>query len=305
MATRPLVVWLFAVVTAVGQASAQQSSPCTNLEVTGGYLLMAREHDRNSPLVTAAASESTVVGMSDLEGNYEPGFEVSGRWSQLEVRYMQISTRNNAIAPASGANQIVYQGDAYFSTLVLDYDTDLYSGEINLFCSDPCDPIRLSGGFRYLRLNEDIAASFPGFTGVLFTQTRNDLYGLQLGVDADLWNDPCSPFSLICTSKAGAYYSDTRLASFPNAAGAVTLGSTSDSSERCAFVGELGLLGRAQVTRRITVDCGYNLLVITGVALAGDQPQSVDMQPNQPATSHIENGDVLYHGLVARATVSF
>ncbi|TWT33507.1 hypothetical protein KOR34_33390 [Posidoniimonas corsicana] len=278
---------------------------CPSCEFTAGYLYMAREYGRNSPLVSAASSGDTLIGMSDFEGDFESGFEVSGRWSRLEARYLQISSDAQDLAAASFGNQVTFQGDDYFSDIAVAYDTDLHSGEINLYCTDPCAVVRVKSGFRYLQLNEGIAGSFPGFTGVLFTETRNELYGLQLGVDADLWARPCSCFSLVATSKAGVYFADTRLDSFPNAAGAVTLGSTADSSERGAFVGELGLLARVRVMDCLTVDAGYNLMLITGVALAGDQSQAIDMQPFQPATSSIQNGEVLYHGLTARATLSF
>lgn len=278
---------------------------CPQFELSGGYLYMAREHNRNSPIVTSTSSGDTLLGMSNLEGNFESGFEVRGRWSNLEVRYMRITSDDSFRIPANFAAQIRYNGDDYFSTMVIDYETNLQSAEINLLGSNPCQGVRLSGGFRYLQLDEDLAASFPGFTGVLFTNTRNDLYGLQLGVDADLWTSDDRCWSLIYTSKAGVFYSDTNLDVFPNAAGAATLGSTSDSSERGAFVGELGLLLRTQATRRVSIDAGYNLLYITGVALVGDQAQSIDQQPGLPATASIENGDVLYHGLMTRATISF
>ena len=278
---------------------------CPEFELSGGYLYMTREHNRNSQLVTATNTGDTLLGMSDLEGTFESGFEIRGRLSRFEFRYLEISSEDSFRIPASGVSQIRFLSDDYFSTMDLDYDTDLQSAEFNLLFSDPCEAVRLSGGFRYLQLDEDLDARFPGFTGAIFTQTRNELYGLQLGVDADLWTSRDRCFSLICTSKAGVYYSGTDLDIFPNAAGAVTLGSTSDSSERGAFVGELGLLMRVQATRCLSFDAGYNLLYITGVALVGDQPQSGNLQPLLPATSSIENGDVLYHGLMTRATLSF
>ena len=131
------------------------------------------------------------------------------------------------------------------------------------------------------------------------------MYGLQLGADADLWTSKDGCCAFVCNSKAGVYYSDMNLDTFPNAAGAVTLGSASDSSEGGAFVGELGLLMRVQATRRLSFDAGYNLLYITSVALAGDQLQNTDMQPSLTATTSLDSGDVLYHGLMTRATLRF
>lgn len=278
---------------------------CPQWEFAGGYLYMGREHDRNSPMVYSLSTEDVALDMGDVEGDFGSGFLLSARRCDWEIRYLQISTDTTTRIPASGANQISYLGDSYFSDLVLDYETNLYSGEINYFCSDPHDTVRWSSGFRILALNEDIAATFPGFTGAIYTETRNDLYGLQLGMDADLWYTASCPFSLVCSSKAGVFYSDTSLASFPNAAAAGTLGSTTDESARGAFVGELGLFARTQLTRRLTFDAGYNLMLITGVALVGDQLDHIDQQAGQPATSHIQIGDVLYHGLMTRATFSY
>lgn len=275
------------------------------LHLSGGYLYLAREHYRNSPIVTSTNTGDTILDTSDVEGDFESGFEVRGRWADFEVRYLRITSEDNFRIPASGASRIRYMGDDYFSTLVLDHETELQSAEVNLLCSNPCENVRLSYGFRYLQLEEDLAASFPGFTGSIFTSTHNDLYGLQLGVEVDLWTTAQRCCSLVCAYKAGVFYADSNLDIFPNAAGVALLGSTSDSSERGAFVAELGLLMRLQVTRRMSFDAGYNLLYLSGVALVGDQPQSGDLQPGLPATSSIENGDLLFHGLMTRATFSF
>lgn len=276
------------------------------IELSGGYLCMAREFSHNTPLVRSAVTGNPVVTMGDFEGHYESGYELRLRHSSTELRFFQLSNGGGATAPASVANQVTYQGDDYFSTLVLDYETDLYNVEINQMLSDdPSSPIQFSAGLRYMRLNEDITASFPGFTGEIYTQTRNDLFGVQLGADIDVLRSLDLPFSLICFGKAGVFYSDNRLASFPNAAGAVTLGRTSDSTSQAAFVGELGLKTQANVTDWLTLDAGYQLLFVDGVALAGEQPRGIDMQPLQPATSNISTGDVLYHGLTVSATIKF
>ena len=289
----------------IGSCLASSRCGDTKFELSGGFLYMAREHNRNSHLITSVNTGEALVGMSDLDGDYESGFELRGRWSNLEVRYMQITGDNRTLTPATVGSQITYMGDDYFSDLVVDYRTELNSVEVNLLGSNPCDRIRLSGGFRYLSLDESIAGSFPGFTGVLYTNTQNDLYGLQLGADADLWTSCDGCCTLVCNSKAGVYYSDNNLQAYPNASGGATLGSAADSSAAGAFVGELGLLLRVQATRRLTFDAGYNLMYITGVALAGDQIQNTDMQPSLTATTFIDTGDLLYHGLMTRATFSY
>ncbi len=282
---------------------------CPRFEFSGGYLLMAREYYRNTPIATGTTNGETRLSMGDFEGHYDPGFEVRGRFSRLEVRYFQLSNDVDASVLSSAvnfpANATTYQGAIIPSAATVNYDTDLYNGEINLLLCDPCSPVRLSAGFRYMRLNEQLNLGVIGFTPnpTVITQTKSDLYGLQMGGDMNVPGTQDLPVSLICFTKTGFFYSDTRMnnVALPGA----TQFSQTDDSQRLAFVGEIGLKAQAQLGP-LTLDAGYQCMFINGVALAGDQPQGVNLgvNPLNPiTTASIRTGDLLYHGLTSSATL--
>ncbi len=259
---------------------------------------MAREYYRNTPIVSDDLSGQTLLSAGDFEGYFDPGFEVSGRLSRVEVRYFQLSNDVDSYIATTGVSNIaglpVTAGDLRFN-----YDTDLYNGEINLLFCDPCAPIRLSGGFRYLRLNEQLNIHVPVPPPMGLTKTRNDLYGLQLGVDVNLPNPQDSPLSFSVFCKGGIFYGDTRSTTIavpgPNQL------SLSDSSDRASFVGEVGAKGHLNLTSWLSLDAGYQILFINGVALAGDQGPGVNVATTP--TLSMRTGDLFYHGLTTSATV--
>ncbi len=291
----------------------QNQNPCcchaptclSFFEFSGGYLLMAREYYRNTPIFTGTINGETRLSMGDFEGHYDSGFEVRGRLSRLEVRYFQLSNDTQATAFASvtnfPTNLGTYQGIPFFGIpAMFNYDTDLYNGEINLLLCDSCSPVRLSGGFRYMRLNEQLNVRTQDNPDLSFTQTKSDLYGLQIGGDVNVPFTQNWPISLVCFTKAGLFYSDTRMNNVV-APGPMQISQT-DDSQRLAFVGELGLKAQAHLGP-LTLDAGYQCLFINGVALAGDQPQGINLFALPAPTASMRTGDLLYHGLTTSATL--
>lgn len=252
---------------------------------------MTREYYRNSPIVTDGVTGATLLSMGDLEGTYNPGFEVGGRLGRLSLRYFQLS--NDVETYIASPNAIFTGGPA--GVAQYNYDTDLYNGEINLIVCDPCSCIRIDTGFRYLRLNEQFNFHFapPVPPPLAFTQTRNDLYGWQIGVDACVPKQWESPISVSAFTKAGIFGAETRMQYLEGGF------DFRDSSRRVAFVGELGVKAHANISF-ISLDAGYQVLFINGVALAGDQAQSINILNN---SFSIRTGDLLYHGFNASASV--
>ncbi len=165
------------------------------------------------------------------------------------------------------------------------YSSDLDSAEINLRRPVGCYR-HVSVGFRWLGLDESLTerdANSVHYDGI---GTENDLYGFQLGTDALLLS--CCEGRLECRGglKAGIYYN--RTAQRITAPYSFAAGSDSDT----AFCGELTVTGAYRLTDCLAVRAGYQLLWLSGVALASEQPP-IDVPSQFPVDA---DGDLFYHG---------
>jgi len=159
-------------------------------------------------------------------------------------------------------------------------------------------------GFRWVEWNDALGLTSlttydvdPSYTNDYFTQTRNDLYGLQVGADSILYGLGRS-FRVEGIGKAGVYYNDARQSS------SFTTGQTGESlavstaTGRAAFVGEVGLTGVYDITERISVRAGYAIFWLGGLALAPAQYGVNTLCPNDPIKGATDTGgSVVVQGL--------
>ncbi len=279
---------------------------------SGGFLALRREYE-SAPLHESQAGDILVTS-ADLESDYAPGFEVAGRMNLgalgaggggssccatsccqssccstgcggggcggllAEVRYWQVDSFD-----ADLSTEFENTAQAF------SYSTRIYNFEANLLLGAD-SPIRLLGGIRYIRLEEDTSAAEAGI-GAIF-RTSNDLYGLQLGAEADLYqNNSFGPLALRGFCKAGIYAANS------NAAFDCGCLAVDTRKDREAYVVETGLTAGFQPVDWLSLDAGYRVVWLDGVALAGEQFSALVSDPA------IISGGLLLHGFNAGLTV--
>jgi len=226
----------------------------------------------------------------------------AGAGCGMELRYFQLEgwddTRTLVLDDddtLGGINPIQIGRDA---TAAVRYDSDLYNAEINLLRAAIRPGVYLIGGFRYVRLEETLGARLTdvGDTDVASFgyDLENDLYGGQLGALIDLGQR--GPLTVRAFGKAGIYGVDSD-SDFGLDSDIDIASRSSDSG--VAFVGELGLTGGYALTNNLSIESGYRLLWIDGVALATEQVDSTNFQNG--AYNLNNDGDVFYHGVTASA----
>ncbi len=163
--------------------------------------------------------------------------------------------------------------------------------------------VRFLAGFRWAEWQEQFsmqANSAGGGSDYFQTNCINDLYGGQIGLDANLLATPWIRFDSVV--KAGAYYNNAVQSSLyttndpanPGTAG-VTVG---ESPLNAAFVGEVGLTGVVPLTPCLDVRLGYFGLWLSGIAQPTQQLTSQQLTPGQPAVGAINaNGSVVLQGV--------
>jgi hypothetical protein len=190
------------------------------------------------------------------------------------------------------------------------YTSRLYNAEVNARW-EHWRRVTLLAGFRWVNLTEGLLGTMPPERTVPFwnTQTKNNLYGLQIGAEAKLLER--GRFSIACIEKAGLF--DNHAEETTTASIYRILFGESDATDHLAFVGEIGVQCKYQITPRLSLRAGYEALWLQGVALApgqiaqtvthhgGHLPQEISLQPLGVACG----SGVLYHGATAGLGYSF
>jgi len=153
-----------------------------------------------------------------------------------------------------------------------EYATQLHTAEFNVRWN-VSPRATLLAGFRWLRLREDLVgalspatiATEPPFWS---TTTTNNLYGCQIGATGKLVDR--GRFSIDGALKAGVYDNNAQQTTVVSVI-AKQLRDASASAHHAAFVGETGLRCTYQVTDRLAIHAGYELIWLEGVALAPGQ----------------------------------
>lgn len=137
----------------------------------------------------------------------------------------------------------------------------------------------------------------PGGTDSFNVQTRNDLYGAQIGGDVLLWNShKLVRFNAV--GKAGVFANSTAQQQTQVTSDREPFEpiAVSASGTNVAFFGELGINGSLKLTEWLWWRAGYNFFWLSGVATAAGQLSVTDPGETPPLTGINTNGSLLLHG---------
>ena len=268
-----------------------------------------------------------------LTGNdFEQGFSGGPRLGlirrgdcgyELELSYFQIDgwSSSRGVGPDDPPDWLIMRAPGGFmqtnqliSVQAMDwrYATKLYDAELNLRWN-PCCRVTMLAGFRWMNLGENLVGTlnpttFPSeqsFWNFWNTTTKNNLYGLQIGADAKLFER--GRFSIDVLAKAGIFDDN---AEQTTAVSVIfkQMRTGSASTNHAAFVGETGLQCKFQVTKGLLLKAGYEAIWLEGVALAPGQVQETNVTILPMAVQAIGvncDSGVFYHGATAGLEYSF
>jgi len=267
---------------------------------------------------------STTPGTEALNSNnFRQGFSPGPRIDvirhgdsgyALEVLYFQTAGWSSArsVGPDNPPDWLVMRApggflqtqDHSYQAMAWEYDTKLYNAELNVRWN-PYSRLALLAGFRWVQLSENLQGSLvpsEGFPPFWNTSTTNNLYGLQIGADGKIWER--GRFSLNGLIKAGAYVNHAQESTGVSIFKVVRPSYTATND--AAFVGEIGLQCKYQVSKWLALKAGYEALWLEGVALAPGQIQETYLTP--PAAVNalgVKTSGVFFHGATAGLEYSF
>ena len=222
------------------------------------------------------------------------------RCYDIELMYFQIDGWNSTRRLDPNGDVLEFSAPGGFTVrsitdpMQFDYSSKLYNGELNLRWNPTCR-ITLLAGFRWVELRENLNGALVPATVESFwnTNTKNDLYGFQIGTDTKLWEYGC--FSIDGLVKAGIFNNHAEQTTAVNEG--ETVESFTASTNHVAFLGEVGLQCKYQVTCNLTLRAGYEAIWIDGLALAPGQIPVTNVVAQDIGID--SNGGVFYHGATA------
>lgn len=269
-------------------------------------IFLDRSGAASHTVFTDLVNSSEAFNIRDLGWNYEFGPRITlganrcDGWG-VEASWFLIDGWDSAASVTGGLGQFQENFAGFnfgdIQEFRVSYASELQNAEVNL--RRQMDGwLTLLAGVRWVELNETATVFadeivLPNQDEVT-TNTTNDLVGFQLGAIASLWSRG-ERLQLDAIAKAGIYgvnadQTTIDVLGTENAPGfAVSAGRNG-----AAFVGEFGLNAVAMVTKHLSVQAGYNVFLLTGLALAPDQWDNTDL--TIPVANIDTQGTLVAHG---------
>jgi hypothetical protein len=297
---------------------------------TVDYVPLTFDTNRDIEFARFGPLGPTVLSTSDLDVEFDSGAEVTigrviGDCWRIEATYLgEYSWDDFAVVQDSSANAL--GGTGNLSSLLsqfalppeagLDFNNfarvdsfaSLRSAELNLryWVEMPPGPVDVSVlvGARYLQFDDRIRfrsvadAPFPGgAVNQVTTQTENELWGVQLGIEGAILVTTHAWFDLdlkgaICQNTASQ---QTNYLNIDENAVA-TLFPTGREQERTSFLGDISLMFNVQCTPSTVFRVGYQATFLTGMAIAAENIETNNVLLRNGPGRLDDTGEMVYHG---------
>jgi Putative beta barrel porin-7 (BBP7) len=287
----------------------------------------------NIRLASLGATGATVLTSTDLKSEFDAGGRLTigrtfgGGCYQLEGSYLGVYswqdsiTVANSTANAQGGvgnlssafsnfnNPAIAGLDLNSRITASDYNS-FKSAEINFrtWLNVPPGPfdVQLLVGARYLSAFENFGYSaisdrpLPlGSQNLAEVITRNDMYGVQIGIDLDFLVNARLYYDVevkggILQNFASQNTSYTNI----NSAGATSVFNTGASQHRTAFFGDICVSANWQMAPNWSLRLGYQAIFINGLALGPQNFQTNNSLLRTGPGQLDDSGEAIYHGPV-------
>jgi|GEM_PF-314995 len=267
----------------------------------------------------------------------------SNRDVELSFFHINDWDSTRSIGPDSPLNWLVMRApgiffqtqDFSYQSMMWDYSTELRNAELNVR-HKLSSRMTVLAGLRWLKLDENLQGSLPppdrtlplwkfnpnntlfdvaqieklpgvpatgAFPPFWNASTTNNLYGLQIGAYGKLFER--GRFSTDGLIKVGGYLNHAEESTGVSIRKVVYPAGA--STNHAAFVAEVGLQCKYQLTRRVALKFGYEALWLDGVALAPGQIHETYVSGPTAVTALGVNSSssVLFHGAAAGLGFSF
>lgn len=250
-----------------------------------------------------------ILSGSDLGSNWAGGLDISGtrelspsrRFDAVNVRYFDVQgLQSTASVDVTGlfvgpawpvAPPFLDDGDG---TASWRQNTNLFSFEANGVVHGSAKVDWLAG-FRWIGMNETLGGVVPliGNRDPSFVYgAGNSLYGGQLGANIKLLESGRA-IQVYCAPKAGLYLNQA-VGEYQSFASNISTASNGFRNQ-LAFAGDISFNARYQLTKAFSVQVGYQLLWLNGIAVAADQAEVMGPS-SETGRAFDSSGSAFFHG---------
>jgi hypothetical protein len=291
-----------------------QGSDRLQWTATADALLLSRSAAGSQQLLFEPHTATELLDATDLSFPFSAGPRLSLRCEDaaglgVEVTYFGVDGwRSEADFPASsfpfgvGYLSIDNNITVPVNSAQFVYRSRLYSAEANVryAWSDWLTPL---AGFRWVDFEDryDVSGIENSTSGPFLHSIRsqNHLYGAQIGLDVHPL-DRTRALQIDVLTKVGIY--GNAAAQSNKYADPVFAFAASAAGSQVSFLGEIGVNASYQLTPHIAVRGGYQVMWLTGMALAPDQISATDFAGQTAVNS---SGTLFCHGAHAGLEVTW
>ena len=292
--------------------------PCTNQWTVWTEVMFLRRSDASSfPLITDQNTGDTLLNANQLDFQHRavPRIFLIRDYCDCwgwEIGYFGLQSWDSTgegggeLSPVLNGPGIPIGSTAPGTIYQAHYGSDLHNAEFNLRRrTGPC--VTWIAGFRFVELQESLRAGSiaPTTTDLYSVDTNNQLYGFQVGANAQVLN--CGGrFHVDGLFRTGVFSNNAEQTThsplgnvIPESVPSLTAGAT-----QTAFLGELGLRGVYQLTNSIGIYGGYSAIWVDGLALAPAQVSATNLF-GTPSASINTTDAVFFHGATVGLQASY
>ncbi len=309
---------------------AHDASECNRFGVLGEWTMMRRSQlqgkslANNSKKVRTSATESyTVLNSKEIESkfHYEPGYRV-GAYAyvspQTTFEFLALNCGEWHATKSVHAHQTLsfsFNNPNYThdfnnaSEAIGDYKSNFWSTELNYWghiTPRDVDYFSLSwiAGVRYMNITESFELTYkqPGYKSHYTISAHNHMPGPQLGLDLEITPQESLHWDIL--AKGGVLidycWQKTYLGDYNDT---VTLRDHKSFDISFPFYIEAEVALGYQLNTHFNLHGGYDMLFITGTALA---PEQIDRDVDADAGHHVyTGGNAIIHGFFLGLTLGF
>ncbi len=255
------------------------SDPGPTLSGRVKFIYMRRDGTSDPGILRNTANNQTTLKGNDFDFDFQPGIDASvtshlGYGTELEARYMWVDDWNASVYvtnPTPGDLQ--FRSNPLSTGGITDdmyskYSSRLQTAEVNL--KQRSGDVTWLLGFRWAEIDEDMQINSVGnpIQTIGDFDTRNDLFGGQIGAEASLWT--WGSWGLGGFAKTGIYANRAKGLSRLQVGNNI-LGTARDQRVEPAILSEAGLEGVYWVNESINLRIGYQVFIAHGIAVAAEQ----------------------------------
>ncbi len=238
------------------------------------FVYMRRDRTSDPAILQDVATNQFVLRGNDFDFDFVPGVDGNVIYhmnsvTSIEGRYLWVDDWTDGVSTPN-PGQLRFTTNPFTGNFASDfystYSSSLQTAEVNL--RQTSGDITWLIGFRWAEIDESLQANEVGGPSINDFDTRNDLFGGQIGAEAALMSR--GRFSLDTFGKLGWYANRAEGVSRVQV-GNTVFGTARDRRTESALLAEAGLEGVFRLNDFLALRAGYQVLIAHGLAVAAEQ----------------------------------